>query len=130
MYRIQIEGWREVQKEFEQLANNKRWQYMMKQAVHDMKREAKRLCPVDTGMLRDSIFMRKMGNMLYQIGFTVHYGIYNEYGWYGIPPIGDGDENPKFYKGGYRPFLRPAIWKSIKEHPKLLERWFNILKGP
>lgn len=130
MYRIQVDSsWRKITDEFKQLSDKKQWELLMKDAAHQMKREAKNLCPVDTGMLRDSIYIRKMGSLQYEMGFTVHYGVWNEYGWYAIAEyVGDGDQNPIHYKGGYRPFMRPAVWKVINEMPMFLEQYFTILK--
>lgn len=130
MYRIKVSSsWLTIAEEFGQLGDIKVWNKLAKDAAHQMKREARRLCPVDTGMLRDSIYIRKMGDLTYELGFTVYYGIWNEYGWRGIPPIGD-EQNPKFYKGGYRPFLRPAAWKIIHKMPEFLNQYFDVLKGP
>ena len=129
MIRIQVEGsWQKIINEFQQLGDLKEWDRLMKDAAHQMKTEAKRLCPVDTGMLRDSIYIHKMGQLQYEIGFTVYYGVWNEYGWYAIEQYVGDEQNPIFYKGGYRPFLRPAVWKILNEMPEFLEQYFTILK--
>ena len=126
--RIQVNGLDSLLTEFKTLENENIWAAMMKDAAHNMKRTAKQLCPVDTGMLRDSIYIRKMKNLSYEIGFTVYYGIYNEYGWYAIEQYIGTEESPIHYKGGYRPFLRPAVWREIRQMPDLLGQYFNILK--
>ena len=128
MMRIQIEGLDSVIAEFNELADKTKWDAMMKEAAHAMKRTAKQLCPVDTGMLRDSIYIRKMADRSYEISFTVYYGVYNEYGWYAIADKVGDEQHPIHYRGGYRPFLRPAIWRQIHDAPELLGKYFNILK--
>ncbi len=128
MMRVQIEGLDSLLKEIKDLGDEKRWEAMMKAAAHEMKRRAQQLCPVDTGALRDSIYIRKMSELAYEIGFTLYYGIYNEYGWYAIEQYIGDEQHPIFYKGGYRPFLRPAIWEQIHKMPDMLAQYFNILK--
>lgn len=127
MMRIKVSGLDEIQKELRQLESKERWDSMMKAAAHQMKRTAKELCPVDTGQLRDSIYVRRKGKLEYEIGFTIYYGIYNEYGWYAIESMVGDEQNPIHYKGGYRPFLRPAVWRTIQEFPELLAKYFDIL---
>ena len=79
-------------------------------------------CPVKTGMLKDSIYIRKVGKAKYEMGFTVYYGIWHEFGSYNIDPEGRGTpENPVLVKSGYSPFIRPALWKVSKKFPKILK---------
>jgi len=80
-------------------------------------------CPVDTGMLRDSIYIRKIGRALYELGATMYYGVWHEYGSYNIK-VGTVS-NPNLIKTGYSPFLRPAIWKHIKKFPKLMKQYIE-----
>ena len=56
--------------------------------------EAQRLAPVRTGALRDSIYWRKVRELIYEIGATVAYAIYVEYGT---------------WKMRAQPYLRPAV---------------------
>ena len=127
MYRIRIDGLDSVIKDFKNLRDQKVWNKLFHDAAIEARRYAKHLCPVDTGHLRDSIYIRKMGEMSYELSFTVHYGVYNEYGWRGIPDVGDED-SPVFYKGGYRPFMRPAAWRIVRLMPDMLAQYFTILK--
>lgn len=64
-----------------------------------VKSEAKSLCPVDTGHLRDSISKRAAGNSC-DIGTNVEYGIYQEFGT---------------YKMAAHPFLYPALENKVSE---------------
>ena len=81
------------------------------------------LCPVKTGMLRDSIYVRKIAPAMYQMGATMYYGIWHEYGSYNIK--GGTVENPKLVKSGYSPFIRPALWRMMKKFPNIFKEFFN-----
>lgn len=81
------------------------------------------LCPVKTGMLRDSIYVRKIAPAMYQMGATMYYGIWHEYGSYNIK--GGTVENPKIVKSGYSPFIRPALWRMMKKFPNIFKEFFN-----
>ena len=79
--------------------------------------KAKVLCPYDavthkkgTPHLRDTIYGKLLNERTAILGATANYASENEWGWYGIPDVGTMKE-PKFYKGGYRPYLRPGIYK-------------------
>jgi HK97 gp10 family phage protein len=58
--------------------------------------EAKRLAPVRTGRLRDSITARQLGPLSWEVSVGADYGVYVEYGSRGRPA---------------RPFFRPAYEK-------------------
>lgn len=79
-------------------------------------------CPVDTGMLRDSIYIRRMAKAKYEFGFTVYYGVWHEWGSYNINT--GTPENPNIIKSGYSPFMRPAIYRGVKMFPKILKGYF------
>lgn len=105
----------------------KKQQKLQHDLVLWMKREAKRLCPVDTGQMRKTIYMRRVGKLGYELGVTAHYAVWNEFGpmCRGKVPVGEED-SPAFYKGGYRPFMRPAVWRGMKRLPKLFRSTYNI----
>ena len=71
------------------------------------------LCPVDTGYMQSKIFAKQLAYNLVLLGCDCPYAAPNEFGWSKIPPIGDIDK-PVFYKGGYRPFIRPGIWEMTR----------------
>ena len=105
---------------------------ILEKAMHHVMIQARNMsknhyCPVKTGMLRDSIYIRKIGKAEYEMGFTMYYGIWHEYGSYNIDPEGRGTpENPVLVKTGYSPFIRPALWKTSKMFPKILKQ---IIEG-
>ncbi len=55
--------------------------------------QAENNCPVDTGFLRSTVFVREAGNDV-EIGFEAHYASYVEFGT---------------YKMAAQPYLRPAF---------------------
>ena len=96
----------------------------MEKAMGEAEELAKQLCPVsekETGEhMRDTIKGEVTGNFSYALTVGKKYASFNEWGWYGIPDVGTV-EAPILYKGGYRPFIRPAIWimnKKYKEYIK------------
>ena len=83
---------------------------LLAEALAEGIEEAKRLCPVDTGYMFGQIYGAVLNERTAVIGCDCSYAIHNEWGWRGIPAIGT-QGNPKFHVGGYRPFLRPGIYK-------------------
>ena len=79
-------------------------------AAHRIEGQAKTICPVDTGACRASISTSVSG-MTAEIGPTVHYAPYLEYGTYKMAP---------------RPFMGPA---ADQELPQLEQRLGNIMDG-
>lgn len=127
MIRIQMFGLDKVIKQVESLADKKKINKLQHDYVLFMKQEAKRLCPVDTGHMRSTIYMRRIGEYQYELGVTAHYSVWNEFGpMPGKIPISN-EENPTRYKGGYRPFMRPAVWKGMKRLPKLFDEIYDII---
>lgn len=92
---------------------------------------AKKLCPVDTGKLRNSITHEVDGDDVY-IGTNTEYGPYVELGT-GIYYPGGGRKTPWFYeddkgKGHItsgsppQPFLKPAATEHTDTYLKALEK--------
>jgi len=127
MIRIEMYGIDALIKDVESLADVKKYQKLQHELVLWMKREAKRLCPVATGHMRQTIYMRRLGQYNYELGITAHYAVWNEFGpmCRGTVPVGE-ENAPKHYKGGYRPFMRPAVWRGMKRLPKLFKEVFEI----
>lgn len=97
----------------------------LEKAMHHIMVQARNMskniyCPVKTGMLRDSIYIRKVGEAAYEIGFTMYYGVWHEYGSYNIPE--GTPENPNRILTGYSPFIRPALWRVMKSFPDIMEQ--------
>lgn len=87
---------------------------LMKEALAEGYEEARKLCPVDTGYMFGQIYARLLNERTAIIGCDCKYAEPNEFGWYAIPAIGTM-KKPNLYKSGYRPFLRPGIWRMMEE---------------
>lgn len=70
---------------------------------------AKRLCPVDTGLLRNSISHVAMANTAY-IGTNVEYAAYVEMGTSSTRP---------------QPYLKPAIQDHVAEYKRIVRDAFE-----
>jgi len=127
MIRLEMHGWDAVLKDINSLGDSKKYLKLQRDLVLWMKREAKRLCPVDTGHMRQTIYMRRMSNYSYELGVTAHYAVWNEFGPMNGGKVPVGEENsPSHYRGGYRPFMRPAVWRGMKRLPKLFKEIYEI----
>lgn len=82
-----------------------------------------RFCPVKTGMLRDSIYIRKIAPAVYQMGATMYYGVWHEFGSYNIKA--GTVESPNLIKTGYSPFIRPPLWIMLKKFPDIFKEYFE-----
>ena len=104
--------------------------------------DAKELCPVDTGRLRDSIdsvFSSSNGNWTAEIGTDVEYAYYIEYGTGKYNP--DGRKDPWVYQSAdgswhftegmkAQPFLYPAFNQNRKFIEQYLrDRISKVLGG-
>jgi HK97 gp10 family phage protein len=76
-----VEGIEELQRAMEHLPEIMRRQVRLalEQVGRDMHMDARRMCPVKTGRLRDSIFSR-VEDWLLRLGATAPYAIYQELG--------------------------------------------------
>lgn len=93
---------------------------------------AKLTAPRKTGALVKGIHWKKVGKNKYEVVCDVPYASYLEYGTRYIP-IGTVNR-PRAYitasgKHATMPFLRPALWKTMKEYPHIMRRiLFDIYK--
>lgn len=120
MFRITVMGLDRVIKQSEQYAKEEPHEESFKKCMHEAKTLAKYLCPFDTGMLSSSIYIRKTATLKYDFGFTVHYGVYWEFGTYALK-VGSV-ENPNKIHSGYSPFMRPAMWRTIRKYPEYYKK--------
>lgn len=101
-----------------------------------MATSAKNLCPVDTGVLRASISLKKDQFMSYQLVAQKKYAAYLEFGTgsgYEVPEFKDWQDLAAKYKGKgvrqvnlpARPYMRPSI---LAYWPKFKEQIIKILK--
>ncbi len=83
---------------------------------------AKELCPVVTGNLRNSIFSYTApGCWQFILGASAKHAVFNEYGSI-TTPIGTVQAPLHAKITGFRPFLRPAIYKVKEEMPKIFKK--------
>ena len=99
-------------------------------------RSAKNIVPVDTGLLKGSISLKKEQFLSYQLVAQKKYAAYVEFGTgqeFILPEIPDWQELAAKYKGKgarqvnlpARPYMRPSI---LAYWPKFKERVIQILK--
>lgn len=81
-------------------------QMVLRKTAADIKRDAQALAPVDTGALRNSITYRVQG-LEAEIGPTVHYGGFVEYGTSRMAP---------------QPYLGPAMDRNLPIFEEALSR--------
>ena len=83
-------------------------QKVVAKTAHDIEADAKSLAPVDTGMLRNSISTTiGAGGLSAEIGPTVHYAPYLEYGTRRMPP---------------QPYMGPAAERRAEPFVKAVEQ--------
>lgn len=100
---------------------------LMKEALDLGLQRALQLVPYDpehktNEHLKDTVYAKMLNERTAIIGATKKYASYNEWGCYTIPVVGTKEE-PKLYKNGFRPFLRPGIYameKYIRNRARLM----------
>jgi hypothetical protein len=99
----------DIIKDIEKRFNPEEFSKMIHIAAYIAVSEAMRLCPVDSGVMRSSISVS-----VSETGFTLScsapYAVFNEYGTRYLPAGTPND--PKYYKSGYRPFLRVGMLRA------------------
>lgn len=95
---------------------------IIKEIADKVEIEARMLAPFDTGDLQDSIYT-EMTDDGFALGANAPYAVFNEYGSY-CTPIGSVQSPVQAKYAGYRPFLRPAMYKVIREFPKIFGKQF------
>lgn len=84
-----------------------------KEIAEEIAEEAKKLCPVDTGLLKDSIFVERFGGKPYQYKIVsyIYYAIYVH------------EMDNKHPNGGQAKFLEEAAWliSEVYEIPVSIE---------
>ena len=100
-----------------------RLQRYLKEAAEVAYQKAYELCPVDTGWMQGQIYI-EVADEIASLHCDCEYASYNEYGWYGIPPV---PEPPKVahYKGGYRPFMRNGAIEGKKYFEREVRKWLK-----
>jgi len=91
---LNITGMSSVKKDLSSLINDEKIDNLLERAAIEINNQAKILCPVDTGNLRNSITYVKIMPRLWGVGTNVEYAPYVEFGT---------------YKMRAQPYLRPAF---------------------
>jgi len=103
----------------------KRHEKLLNKAVSQTVKLMREYCPVDTGTMMQSIIDLKIGELQYAILVDVPYAMFNEYGTYSMP-VGSVDHPLGVTSGSgkraYRPFMRPAIWRTMKDMPTIVKQ--------
>lgn len=126
MIRIQVLGLKELIEKTKSENVEKGLNDAMRIVMNDAKEMAVHNASIKTGKLRKSIFMKKVGSMLYNMGAKVPYAVYQEFGTKFIN-IGTV-ENPRYIRSGYHPFIRPAVLFHIRKFPNLFKQKYWIKK--
>ena len=113
MISLHASGLKEVQKIFTELGKPELYTSTVQDVGKKAKQYAREYSPVDTGALRKSIFLQsdKEG---FQLGAWAAHAVFNEYGSIRTP-IGSVEAPIAAVKKGFRPFLRPAMYKAMRE---------------
>lgn len=72
--------------------------------------QSQKLVPVDSGLLRNSIFVRRVKRFIYSIGTPVNYGAYVEYGT---------------KRATAKPYLRPAAFNNVANIAFLISKFLS-----
>jgi len=94
MIGVKLEGFEKLQKTLNSFTDEENIEALLKEVAFFIEKEAKRICPVDTGRLRASITTEKVDRLAYAVGTNVEYAPYVEFGT---------------YKMRAQPYLRPAM---------------------
>jgi len=130
MLGIEINGLVDVTSAFEDMSKSDVLEQIMEETANNAKKYAMEYSPVDTGELKSSI-----DTITYQDGFYLYadtdYAIFNEYGSI-YTPIGKVFAPIPAKYQGFRPFLRPAVYKATGEveylfGEKYIDRFFEGL---
>ena len=126
MIRFRVDGIEDAIERLKKQSNPKALDRAMHHLMIQARNKSKNhYCPVKTGQLRDSIYIRRIRFAEYEIGATMYYAIWHEFGSYNIN-VGTV-ESPNLIKSGYSPFIRPAVWDVIKNFPEWVNQYIREL---
>ena len=114
---IEMLGVQNLQSELKQIITTEKIEHTLEQGAIIIQAEAKRYCPMKTGRLMLSITRHKINPLTWEIGTSVPYANYVEYGTYRM--TAGTPENPFIYTSSngkypsYRPFLRSAAYSNF-----------------
>lgn len=123
-YSIDYKDFDKFTKEVSASISEGKWKRFLKEAAQIAYKRAMRLCPVDTGWMQGQMYVEEMAGLGFTLGNDAEYASHHEYGWVAQKRGGD-PENPRKYKGGYRPFIRPSVLSGQKHFEKKLDKWLE-----
>ena len=127
MIEIEMKGLNSVVKNLGKVESLIKDRSIFREAALFARNEAKRLSPVDTGILRQSIYFETAKDGFY-LGAKAPYAIFNEYGSIKTP-AGSIESPLPAKKHGQRPFLRPALYETWKKFPEIFKKKFNSISS-
>jgi len=107
MLSVNIIGTQKIQNKLSSKISDTKLEQILDIAAMMVERDAKRLCPVDTGRLRASIDIQKPQSLVRSIGTSVEYAPYQEFGTSRIRP---------------QPYLRPALEQNKYKIMELIKQ--------
>ena len=113
MIGLEMTGLVDVINSFKKLKDEEIIKSTMEETGKNAKKYAKEYSPVDTDELRKSIDVDFDSNGFYLYA-DIFYAVFNEYGSIRTPIGSVGSPKSAKYQG-FRPFLRPAIYKARDE---------------
>lgn len=128
-FKITVTGVQKFVSKLNKFAKKETFDDILYEIANKAEQYAQNIAPYDTGLMANSIRAIKTGDLKYALQCVAenkngyNYAIANEYGahpWGRLDinvPIGTAD-SPRFYGTGYRPFLRPALYKALQDAPK------------
>jgi len=120
---FRVSGLNDVIKTLEKLEQKDLIESVMEDTGNYAYKEARKLSPVDTGRLRAGIYMYPSGNK-FSLGAYAPYASYNEYGSI-TTPAGSVADPMSAKKRGFRPFLRPAMYKAMNKVDYIFGKKFS-----
>lgn len=121
-FRITVSGIEELIARNNSLISALEEQTILEKILDDIVEQAKKLAPIKTGALINSLKWIKSEDV-YSIE-AIYYAEFLEFGTNFIP-VGDTESPRSITSGGgkqaYLPFIRPAIWQEIKNINHILK---------
>lgn len=130
---IVVTGLDDLQNSLKRVSNPKIYDEIVNDVADHAVIYAKQYVPIRTGNLMQSIKKRKMGTGSFEVYSDVDYASYQEFGTRYLPS-GD-EESPYVYtsssgKSAYRPFMRPAALKALRDVEKAFDKnWGKAWMG-
>jgi len=122
--RARITGITELQEVLKKV-NEKNLSASVAELVEDAAELARAYAPQKTGALEEGIHVVKEGDGKYSIIVDVPYASAMEYGTKYFPVGGVDSPRSRTSSSGkpcFHPFLRPAVWQTMKEYPEILKK--------